>query len=185
MRISKRALLTVLALTTGALSMALATGAFGAPGKPHPSHPSHPTHPSHPGHQGQHTGAPLIDESLAPSQPSDPAFHGVSPGGAPWVLKSGNVRLKRDGKLDLHVKGLVIPPTGTPAPVTTISASLYCGADMDTAAAATSQSVPLSLKGDARIRDASFTVPSACLAPVILVHPNGLANLYIAVDGWR
>ena len=182
MRISKRALLTMLALTTGALSMALATGAFGAPGKTHPSHPSHP---SHPGHQGQRTGAPLIDESLAPSQPSDPPFHGVSPGMAPWVLKSGTVRLKRDGKLDLHVTGLVIPTTGTSAPVTTISASLYCGADTDINAAATSQPVPLSPQGNARIHDASFTVPSTCLAPVILVHPNGLPNLYIAIDGWR
>jgi len=185
MRISKRALVTLLALTTGALSMALAAGAFGAPGKTHPTHPTHPSHPSHPGHQGRHTGAPLIDESLAPSQPGDPQFHGVSPGMAPWVLKNGNVRLKRDGKLDLHVNGLVIPTTGTPAPVTTITASLYCGPDMDTTAAATSQQVPLSSKGNARIHDASFTVPSTCLAPVILVHPNGLASLYIALDGWR
>jgi len=185
MRISKRALVTVLAFTTGTLSMALATGAFGAPGKTHPTHPSHPSHASHAGHQGRHTGAPLIDESLAPSQPGDPTFHGVSPGMAPWVLKRGNVRLKRDGKLDLDVRGLVIPTTGTPSPVTTISASLYCGADTDTAAAVTSQQVPLSPQGNARIHDASFPVPSICLAPVILVHPNGLQNLYIALDGWR
>jgi hypothetical protein len=169
----------MLTLTTGALAMALATGAFGAPGK------SHPNHPSHPSHQGRHTGAPLIDESLAPSQPGDPAFHGVSPGNAPWVLKSGNVRLKRDGKLDLRVKGLVIPTTGTPAPVTSITASLYCGADTNATAAATSKPVTLSPKGDARIHDASFGAPSSCLAPVILVHPNGLSNLYIALDGWR
>ena len=71
----------------------------------------------------------MIDESLAPSQPTDPVFHGVSPGSAPWVLKRGDVRLKRDGKLDLDLKGLVIPALGTPGPVTTVSASLYCGAD--------------------------------------------------------
>jgi hypothetical protein len=46
----------------------------------------------------------LINESLAPSQPTDPTFHGVTPGGAPWVLKRGEVRLKRDGKLDLRVR---------------------------------------------------------------------------------
>jgi hypothetical protein len=172
----------MLALTTGALSMLLATGALAALGKTHPNHPSHPSHPSH---HGRHTGAPLIDESLAPSQPGDPTFHGVSPGMAPWVLKSGNVRLKRDGKLDLHVTGLVIPTTGTPTPVTSITASLYCGADTNTAAAATSQPAPLSSKGDARIHAASFGAPSSCLAPVILVHPNGISNLYIAVDGWR
>jgi hypothetical protein len=178
MRISKRALVSMLVVTSGALSMAFATGAFGAPGKNHPTHRSHPSHP------GRRTGVPLIDEALAPSHPTDPILHGVSPGGLPWVLKSGNVRVNSNGKLDLHVKGLVIPTTGT-GPVTTISASLYCDADTNTIAAATSKQVPLSSKGDARIHDPSFSVPSSCLAPVILVHPNGLPKLYIAVDGWR
>ena len=175
MWISKRALVTAFAAAIGALSMAFAGGAFGAPGKSHPSHPN----------QGRRTGAPLIDESLAPSQTTDPAFHGVSPGGAPWVLTRGDVRLKRDGKLDLDLKGLVIPALGTPGPVTTVSASLYCGADSSTTAAATTQQVPLSPKGDARIRDAVFSVPSTCLAPVILVEPNGSTTIYIALDGWR
>jgi hypothetical protein len=176
MWISKRALVTAFAAVIGAVSMAFAGGAFGAPGKSHPSHPNH---------HGQRTSAPLIDESLAPSQTTDPAFHGVSPGGAPWVLKRGEVRLKRDGKLDLSVNGLVIPALGTPGPVTTISASLYCGADSSTTPADTTQQVPISRKGDARIRDASFRVPSTCLAPVILVQPNGLTTIYIALDGWR
>jgi hypothetical protein len=176
MWISKRALVTVFAAAIGTMSMAFAAGAFGAPGKSHPSHPHH---------HGQRTGAPLIDESLAPSQTTDPVFHGVSPGGAPWVLKLGEVRLQRDGKLDLRVKGLVIPALGTPGSVTTISASLYCDANSSTTAADTTQQVPISRKGDARIRDKSFSVPSTCLVPVILVHPNGLTTLYIALDGWR
>jgi hypothetical protein len=181
MRISKRALVTMLALTTGAVSLAFATGAFGSPGK---NHPSHPNRPNHPNHQGQHTGAPLLHESLAPSHVGDPNFHNVGPGAKSWVLKSGDVRLKRDGMLDLRVMGLLIPTIGT-GPVTTITASLYCGADSITSPAATSQSVPLSSKGNARIHDASFGVPSTCLAPVILVHPNGDAMHYIAVDGQR
>jgi hypothetical protein len=69
--------------------------------------------------------------------------------------------------------------------VTTISASLYCGADSNATAADTSQQVPISRKGNARIHDTSFTVPSTCLAPVILVHPGGDTTHYIAVDGWR
>jgi hypothetical protein len=176
MWISKRALVTVFAAAIGALSMPFAGGAFGAPGK---------THPTHPNHHGHRTGAPLIHESLAPSQPTDPMFHGVSAGGAPWVLKLGDVRLKRDGKLGLRVKGLVIPALGTPGPVTTVSASLYCGADSSTTAVDTTQQVPISRTGDARIHDASFSVPSTCLAPMILVHPNGLTMVYIALNGWR
>ena len=174
MFIPRRVLVTVFMAAVAGLSLMLAVGAAG----------------KHPGKakQGQRHGAPLIKESLAPSQPSDPTFHGVGPGGAPWVLGRGEVRVKRSGKLRLRVKGLVIPVApgnGTPGPVNTISASLYCGADSDTTAADTSQQVPISRKGNARIRDRSFTVPSTCLAPVILVHPNGDTTRYIAVDGWR
>ena len=101
------------------------------------------------------------------------------------MLKRGEVRLKSDGKLDWRVKGLVVPALGTPGPVTTISASLYCGADSSTTAADTTQQVPISPTGDARIHDTSFSMPSTCLAPVVPVHPNGLATIYIALDGWR
>jgi len=124
-------------------------------------------------HQGKRTGAPLIDESLAPSHTTDAAFHGASRGGADWALKRGEVRLERDGKFDLRVKGLVFASTGTPRPVTAISASLYCGVDSNTTAAYTTQPVPISIKGDARIHDTHFTVPLTCLVPVILVHPVG------------
>jgi hypothetical protein len=109
-------------------------------------------------------GAPVLDESLAPSQPTDPPFHGVTPGGAPWVLTSGKVRLTSDGKLDLAVRGLVIPTTGTAGPVTTIIASLYCGADTTATPADTTQQVPISSTGNARIHDRSFAAPSTCLA---------------------
>ena len=107
-----------------------------------------------------------------------------------WALKFGDVQLKSDGHLDLRVKGLVIPSLGTPGPVTAISAALYCGADANMMAADTTPQVPLSMKGNAHIHDTSFSVPSTCLAPVILVQPHGTmippnANLYIAVAGWR
>ena len=140
------------------------------------------------GHDRGHGRAALAEESLAPSVPTDPTFHGVAPGGAPWVLKRGAVELKRGGKLELEVRGLVIPNppgNGTPGPVTTISASLYCGADSNTTAADTTPQVPINARGNARIRDRSFAVPATCLAPLILVHPNGDAAHYIAVEGQR
>jgi hypothetical protein len=64
-------------------------------------------------------------------------------------------------------------------------ASLYCGADSVTMAAETTGQVPISRRGNARIRDNSFDVPPTCLAPVILAQPNGSTTAYIAVDGWR
>lgn len=186
MRISKRALITVVGAAIAALSMAFAAGAIGASGHPGKTdRRSKSEHPSKSHHPSKHHRARLIATTLAPSQPTDPTFHGVKPGGAPWILKRGEVRLGRSGKLDLFVRGLVIPSSGTARPVTTISASLYCGADSNTTAAATSQQVPITSTGNARIHDASFTIPSTCLAPVILVHPNGSATVYIALDGWR
>jgi hypothetical protein len=137
---------------------------------------------------GGDRGKSVLTSTLAPSQTTDPSFHGVAPGGAPWVLKRGSVELNGRGRFELRVRGLVIPaPTGdnTPGPVTTISASLYCGADSDTTAADTTQSVTIDRRGNARIKDRSFNVPDTCLAPVILVHPNGNMAAYIAVDGWR
>ena len=174
MWISKRVLLATLVVAVGALSLALAVGAFGRGGH---------------GKSGSNRNGPtLLKQTLAPSVPTDPEFHGVTPGAAPWVLRRGDVELRRRDRLRLEVRGLVIPTApanGTPGPVNTISASLYCGADSNTTAADTSQQVPISRKGNARIRDRSFTVPSTGLAPVILVHPNGDTTRYIAVDGWR
>jgi hypothetical protein len=175
MFIPRRVLLTIFVAAIAGLSLTLAVGAAGK-------------HPGKAKHQGKRHGAPLIKQTLAPSEPSDPTFHGVEDGDAPWVLRRGELRLKRGGKLNLRVKGLVIPTqpaNGTPGLLNTISASLYCGANSTTTAAETSQEVPISRKGNARIRDRSFSVPSTCLAPVILVHPNGDATHYIAVDGWR
>jgi hypothetical protein len=139
------------------------------------------------GNHGRHNGATVFRSAVAPSIPGPPVIHGVNAGGAPWVLRSGEIRIRRGGRFQVRVRGLVIPnPPGnnTPGPVTTISASLYCGADTDTAAAATTSPVPLSMSGDARI-DQHVTLPSTCLAPIVLVHPNGLAGLYIASSGWR
>jgi hypothetical protein len=178
MRIPKRVPISVFVAALAALSAALVVGALSALG----SDGGHGR-----GHDKGHGGQQLIRESLAPSMPTDPTFHNVAAGSAPWLLKEGSVDVTGH-RLDLRVKGLVIPNPpgdGTPGPVTTISASLYCGSDMDTMAAATTGQVPINRRGDARIRDNSFDVPSTCLAPEILVNPNGIASLYIALDGWR
>lgn len=140
------------------------------------------------GGDGDRHGGKFLTSSLAPSQPADPALHGVSAGAVPWVLDRGKLELKRRGRLELRVRGLVIPSPpgdGTPGAVTTVSASLFCGADSNTTPADTTDAVPISRRGNARIRDRSFAVPETCLAPVVLVHPNGNTARYIAVSGWR
>jgi hypothetical protein len=140
------------------------------------------------GRGGDRHGGDVVREALAPSMPNDPTFHGVAPGTAPWVLARGEARLKLRGRLEIVLRGLVIPNPpgdGTAGPVHTVSASLYCGSDGDKTAVDTSLTVPLSAQGNARIRDRSFNVPTTCLVPVLLVHPNGDTTKYIAASGWR
>ena len=133
--------------------------------------------------------ARILSATLAPSMPGDPSVHGVTPGGVPWVLDRGSVKLSADGRIKVALRGLVIPiahgafPANTARPVTTVSASLYCAPDAS-AAAATTSSAPISEDGDARIVDA-LHLPATCLAPTVLVHPNGGLTAYIALPGWR
>lgn len=125
-------------------------------------------------------GRPLLRSTLAPSMPTDPTIAGVAPGGLPWQIERGSVLLQSKGRLRLSVKGLVIPASGTTGPVQTVTASLAC-ADGSTSQ---TDSVPISTAGDATI-DTTITLPSTCLAPIVLVNPNGIAGLYIAVTGRR
>jgi hypothetical protein len=136
------------------------------------------------GDHGQHEGKALFRSTLAPSVPTDPAFHGIVAGGVPWVLTDSSARLKRDGELDVRVHGLVIPTLGNPGPVKTVSASLLCGPDSHVGVAASTGQVPLSAGGDAQI-EATITVPAICLAPIVAVNPNGNSAAYIAISGWK
>ena len=70
---------------------------------------------------------------------------------------------------------------GNPGPVKTVQAALYCG--NDTTAAGTTQAVPLSMAGDARIRS-RLSLPAKCLAPALLIQPNGASNIYITANGF-
>jgi hypothetical protein len=132
---------------------------------------------------GKHSGNTLFRSTLAPSVLTDPTIHGVARGGVPWQLDRGSTRLRHGGRLQLSVRGLVIPGNGTPGPVTTINASLYCGADA-TSAVATTGSVALSMQGNAKI-DEHVALPAKCLAPIVLVHPNGNGAAYIAASGFE
>lgn len=154
-------------------------------GKSHQSNGHHgKSHHGSMGSHGMRKGMTVLGDALAPSMPEDPMLHGVAPGAKPWVLSKGDVRLKADGKLTLHVKGLIIPELGTAGPVKMISAALYCGES--TEAAAMTQEVALSEKGDAHIFDKSFKAPPNCLAPVILVQTKDAEgmSMYIAASGW-
>jgi hypothetical protein len=122
-----------------------------------------------------------LGTSLAPSVPSDPVLHGVTAGSAPWVIKQSSFQLLPNGQVVVLIRGLVIPELGTPGPVTSVDAALYCG--NETTPAATTQSVPLSEQGNALIVS-RVSLPATCLTPAVLINPNGIGAIYIATSGF-
>jgi hypothetical protein len=123
----------------------------------------------------------LLKSSLAPSVPTDPALHGVTAGGAPWVLKPSELHLFSNGDIQVLIRGLVIPGLGTPGPVKSVDAAIYCA--NETIPAATTPSVALSDEGNALIV-ARVKLPTTCLTPVVLINPNGIGSIYIATSGF-
>ncbi len=125
-------------------------------------------------------GLPRSDILRAPlqgSQLSDPPLFGLTRGGAPWVIAGGTARLRANGDLRVEVEGLVIPTTGT-NPVPRLSATVTCNG----VALAPTATVPFSTAGDAVVQ-ATVTLPHRCLAPAVLLNPNGNPAVYIAATG--
>ncbi|MDQ1629467.1 MAG: hypothetical protein QOI54_3211 [Actinomycetota bacterium] len=123
---------------------------------------------AHDGGHGRH-GHNLIKADLTPSKPTDPPIFEVGPGGLPWVLDKGEVRVREDGRTDVRLEGLQIlrADGSTDNPVTLITASLYCGGQL----AARSAQQPLSVpEGDARFR-VWLAVPQTCDMATVLINP--------------
>jgi hypothetical protein len=176
MHMSKRTAVGLLAASAFAGSATTAVSAIGDPGSGHGSHRER-------GDRGRGDRT-VLSTSLAPSVPTDPTLLGAAAGGVPWVLRSGDARLRPDGRLDVRIRGLVIPVapfTGTTGPVKTVSASLYCGGS--STPVGTSNSFPISTDGNARIT-ATFMLPAKCQIPALLIHPNGGNAVYIATSGF-
>jgi hypothetical protein len=121
---------------------------------------------------------------------------GVASGGAPWTVQEAAASIFSEGKLKVEVVGLLItagpnvPPAvvGTVGPVRMVAASVVCGGSGGTVAASTG-GVPFDSVGNAEIESA-VTLPSSCLAPVVLVRifnasasPGSQLGPFIAVSG--
>jgi hypothetical protein len=131
---------------------------------------------------GLFAGGTIADEIafLSPIVGSNPGvtIAGVKSGGAPWVVNHGFAVLNDDGRLRTDVHGLILPNLGTPGPVTAIAASVVCG---DTVAT-TSDSVPLSVDGNAEIH-AKLQVPSPCLGTVVLIRATAFNGTPLPAPG--
>jgi hypothetical protein len=106
-------------------------------------------------------------------------IRGIHGGGLPWALGAAQGELSADGRLRVHVKGLVLaagPNSGT-NPIPTFRAIV----SFETVAPIFTDSVPASLTGDAII-DTHVELPHPGFAPIIFIGP-GTNAVWFAVTG--
>jgi hypothetical protein len=121
--------------------------------------------------------ADLLRAPIAGSLVEDEPLFDVNPGGLPWQVDRGAVRVHDNGRIAVDVRGLVIPGLGT-ATVRTLTATLACDGKLQPS----TKAVPLSKAGNARIRD-RIMVPDRCIAPVVFLNPNGATTTFIGISG--
>ncbi|HEY6314236.1 MAG TPA: hypothetical protein VIY52_26040 [Streptosporangiaceae bacterium] len=102
----------------------------------------------------------------------------VPGGGFPWMIGSGQGSLSRDGRLEIHVRGLVLADSpAVPAnlrgtnPVADFEAIVSCQTitgGMATVTNVTTGQFPASTRGNADIR-ARVNLPHPCIAPIVFV----------------
>ena len=90
----------------------------------------------------------------------------------PWRITSGRAELDTNGKLEVHVTGLVLVGTGS-NPIPNFAAILSCRS-IDPVTKAPSivnlvaATAPATTTGDAEI-EGRVTLPSPCIAPIVFV----------------
>lgn len=110
------------------------------------------------------------------------AIRGVPGGGIPWTLAGATGELRTDGRIEVHVRGLVLAEgarVGT-NPVGRFKAIVSCLTPMMDAAGKlvvvainrSTNTFPATATGDADIEDA-VQLPSPCVAPIVFVTSPG------------
>jgi hypothetical protein len=118
--------------------------------------------------------APLMGSMPSPASPT---IATIKPGGAPWVNGPSNVRVRRDGRITVTIRGLVIPPpVGTGVnPIASVVATLVC----DNMVKDSTMPFALSKAGNGSTSDV-ISVPRHCDDPTVLIQPDAIRTIYIA-----
>ena len=122
-------------------------------------------------------GRKVLDASMAGLPVINTPLNGLIGGGAPWVIDRGSVQLFEDGRLHVHVDGLIIPALGR-NPVAEGKAVLTCGE----AKVAETALVPFSEDGDADINTVVTGIPSPCQGLTVFFTNAG--DRWFAVTGF-
>jgi len=115
-----------------------------------------------------------FEAPLTPCLSNGTAIGGVNSCGKIWKLKSGKAELKANGKLTVHVKGLVLNDAsvgkynGSPDGVDAVAAAVICHGPSGAAVAAQLDPVPLSKTGDAKAEGKVDL--KGCVGPVIVLR---------------
>lgn len=113
--------------------------------------------------------------------PTGKAIGDVPSCGKVWKLASGSAELKKDGSLEVEVKGLVLndastgTSNGTPDGVDGVAAAVVCGGKV----AGQTDVVPLSKAGDAKVM-AKVSMPSDCASPIVVLRERYQGK----IGGW-
>ncbi|HWO50720.1 MAG TPA: hypothetical protein VNN23_03920, partial [Ornithinibacter sp.] len=81
------------------------------------------------------SGHSILRAELVGSMTADPPIAGIAPGGAPWVNGPSKARVREDGRIEVKIKGLIIPTTGV-NPVPLVVAVLVCDGMVESRTAA-------------------------------------------------
>jgi hypothetical protein len=120
-------------------------------------------------------------------------IRGFTGAGAPWaILRSARGELRADGRLDIRVRGLVIPGDGDDNPVAQFRAALSCQdpSDANNSQLFFTNLFPATTGVDAGDSDIQGQVklPQTCFAPLVFIvsppsasNPNGV---WFAVTGF-
>jgi hypothetical protein len=123
----------------------------------------------------------VLKGTLAVSTPGGPTIHGVEPLTEPKKLRSGEVVVRSNGKIEVAVRGLVKSPGNELGGVTSIYAALYCAGKESPVARTPDEA--LGAAGRAKI-DTIISLPSTCMSPTVLLHPSNNDGHYVAAYGF-
>ena len=131
----------------------------------------------------------LIRGSMRACPSDGTVLGGVNSCGKIWKLAHGSAKLGADGKLQIHIKGLVLddpstgPDNGTPDGVNEVLGTVICGGSGGSVVGQ-SAAVPMPVFGNVFIH-AKFNSPKHCTVPVIIVQEriNGVIGTWLAPSG--
>jgi hypothetical protein len=132
---------------------------------------------------GVRANAQVFKSTIIGSTTPGLTIGGVLAARANWQVTKARIIIRNDGSFTIQLTGLVLV-NGT-NPVDQVAASLVCGGSGG-AVAVTSQTFALSVPEGNADFSGQLTLPTSCLAPVVIVRvvgPNG-PTVFIAATGF-